>query len=467
MAVAEHDEGETHRVIVLSRSGTEVLIVSGGDRHLLPEVVIPRWQRAAESLTAAVEDEWGEKVICLFTPDCAAGERPGNGAHYQVAEHWVTTGTSKSSTCWLPISDLSSDFFPDQSDYSALKSSVSEIHSEMCQRSVRPFASLGWFKELLEWIEGVIEPRGFHLNGSFRQFNASPTFSLVRFETNGPALWFKAIGEPNQREFAITLTLAKLFPGYVPTILADRREWNGWLTQEVEGTHLSETQESALWGAAASALAELQIRSVCAGGEILAANAHDLRVASLSRLVQPLVETVASLMDRQTKIPPPLLSRGELALLEKRIQEALEVLDDLGIPDTLGHLDLNPGNIVVSADHCAFLDWAEACVGNPFFCLQYLLEHLRRAIGTDSTIEGRLVKSYCAPWKRVIPSAVIDEALSLAPLLAAFTYAAGINVRQEAERLEESATAGYLRSLARRMYREANLLADRRLLCLR
>jgi hypothetical protein len=465
LAVAEHDEGEMYRVIVLSRSGTEVLVVSDGDRYLLPEVFIPRWQRAAEKLTIAVEDEWGEKVICLFTPDCAASERPGNGAHYQIAEHWVTTGTSKSSTCWLPISDLSSDLFADQSDYSALKSSVSEICGEMCQRSARPFASLGWFKELLEWIEGVIEPRGFHLNGNFRQFNASPTFSLVRFETNGPALWFKAVGEPNQREFSITPTLAKLFPDYLPPILADRADWNGWLTEEVEGINLGETRESALWKTAASALAELQVRSIRCTDQTLATGAHDLRVASLSRLVQPLMETMAWLMDRQTKIPPPILSRGELALLEKRIQEALEVLDDLGIPDTLGHLDLNPGNIVVSADHCAFLDWAEAYVGNPFFSMQYLVEHMRRVFGTDSTVEATLVESYCAPWKQVISSPAIDEALSLAPLLAVVSYAAVASFWQDGERLQDPATAGYLRSLARRMHREANLLADRSALC--
>jgi hypothetical protein len=465
LAVAEHDEGEIYRVIVLGQSGTELLVAPDGERYRLPEVFSPRWERVAENLTTAVKDEWGEKVICLFTPDCAASDRPGNGAHYQVAEHWATNGTTKSSTCWLPISDLSSDFFADQSDYSVLKSSVSEVRSAMCQRSARPFASLGWFNELLEWIERVIEPLGLHLNGNFRQFNASPSFSLVRFETNGPALWFKAVGEPNQREFPITLTLPKLFPDYVPTILADRRDWNGWLTQEVEGINLGETRECALWEMAASALAELQVRSIRCTDQIFATGAHDLRVASLSRLVQPLMETVASLMDRQTKIPPPILSRGELALLEKRIQEALEVLDDLGIPDTVGHLDLNPWNIIVAPGRCAFLDWAEAYVGNPFFSMQYLVEHMRRVFGTDSTVVARLVESYCAPWKQVISSPAIDEALSLAPLLAVFSYAAVASFSQDGERLQDPATAGYLRSLARRMHREANLLADRSALC--
>jgi ABC-type bacteriocin/lantibiotic exporter with double-glycine peptidase domain len=38
-------------------------------------------------------------------------------------------------------------------------------------------------------------------------FVLSPdSFSLIRFETDGLALWFKAVGEPNQKEFGITCT---------------------------------------------------------------------------------------------------------------------------------------------------------------------------------------------------------------------------------------------------------------------
>jgi len=60
---------------------------------------------------------------------------------------------------------------------------------------------------------------GVRLTGKFRQLNASPTFSLIRLETNGVALWFKATGKPNEHELAIALSLARLFPRYVPRVL--------------------------------------------------------------------------------------------------------------------------------------------------------------------------------------------------------------------------------------------------------
>ena len=88
---------------------------------------------------------------------------------------------------------------------------------ERWERRLRArFHALGWFSELRNWIESVVEPIGLHVNGRFRQLNASPSFSLIRFETDGPALWFKAVGEPNQREFTITCPLAQLFPDYLP-----------------------------------------------------------------------------------------------------------------------------------------------------------------------------------------------------------------------------------------------------------
>ena len=123
------------------------------------------------------------------------------------------------------------------------------------------FHALGWFSELRNWIESVVEPIGLQSMGGFRQLNASPSFSLIRFETSGPAVWFKAVGEPNQREFPITCTLSRLFPSHLPNVLATRPDWNAWLTRESEGRLLGDDQESGTWERVAAVLAELQINS--------------------------------------------------------------------------------------------------------------------------------------------------------------------------------------------------------------
>jgi hypothetical protein len=315
------------------------------------------------------------------------------------------------------------------------------------------------------WVEEVIGPLGFHLTGSISQLNASPSFSLVRFETSGPAVWFKAVGEPNLREFPITLEVARLFPQYLPPILAARPEWNGWLALEFEGANLSETQDIRHWKAAASALAKLQIESIGRFGTLVDWGARDLRASALLKLVRPFLDSMGRLMEKQTKVPPAVLSRSELMLLGEQIEEALTLNADLGIPDALGHLDLNPGNVIVSECQCAFLDWAEAYVGNPFFSFQYLVEHFRRMAGVDVTAESGLISTYDEEWQSVVSPESLQEALALAPMLAVFAHGAATDAWADQARLQDPQVAGYLRSLTRRMHREANRLRDRSALC--
>ncbi|MBS1851400.1 MAG: phosphotransferase [Acidobacteria bacterium] len=458
-------EHENYRVIVLSPDGKNILVVPDGNQFALPSVKVPRWQRVAENLTEAVKTDWGEEVVCLFELDDLTGTGIA-GIHYQAAEHWCSVGVPMIPTRWIPVERLSKESLASADEYFTIQRSRVQCSEGGNTSLMGPFAALGWFKELRTWIDGVLAPLGFRLNGNFRQLNASPTFSLIRFETDGPALWFKAVGEPNQREFPVTCVLSRLFPSHVPAVVATRPDWNAWLMREAVGPLLSEVQGEALWEKAAAALAQLQIESIGHGAQILGAGARDVGVTALSRMVEPFIETMARLMEQQTKVPPEPLHRTQLRVVGDRIQTALEALEVLGIPETLGHLDLNPGNIIVSPEQCVFLDWAEAYIGNPFFTFEYLLEHLRRTLGVDSAVEKRLVSTYCSRWEAVVSGTAIDEVLTLTPLLAVFAYAAGSEVWRDEERMQDPATAGYLRSLARRMYREANSLSERRSVCL-
>jgi hypothetical protein len=456
---------ETCRLVILDRDGTEVLVVPEGDRMVLPSVAIPPWQRLAESLAAAVKSAWGQEIICLFTLEISLTPENGERADYQVAEHWRAAAAPQKPILWEAISGLSEHSFADHFDYSAITRSVAKCRAER-REPTGPFARLGWFANVRDWVENAIAPRGLHLSANFRQLNASPSFSLVRFETGGQSVWFKAVGEPNRREFAITCLLAELFPSYLPPLLAIRPDWNAWLAGEIDGANLGETQEVAMWEQVATALATLQIESMDHTARVIAAGARDQRANALADRICPFAEVMATLMQRQTKVPPAIMTGKELLQLGDRIQSALDVLSSFDIPDALGHSDLNPWNIIVSRDACAFLDWAEAYVGNPFFSLQYLLEHFRHTKVTEAGAEARIIESYCRPWRQVVASAVINEALGLAPLLAVFAYAVGTDVWTDEKRIGEAATAGYLRSLTRRMSRENTQLGNWRNPCL-
>jgi len=304
------------------------------------------------------------------------------------------------------------------------------------------------------------------LTGEFRQLNASPTFALLRFETNESAVWFKAVGEPNLREFPISLTLATLFPGFVPGILATHPAWHGWLMTEVVGSTLDEVADACAWERAAQTLGELQIASLGMTDRLLDAPCRDLRIASLRSLVDPFMETMSQLMEQQQTTPPAVLEGGELRTLGKQIKEALSKLAELGVPDALGHLDFNPGNILCSVDRCVFVDWAEAYVGPPFFTFDYLRTHLARAQREDAGLSADVVTAYETPWRAVLSPDVVAEAMKVAPVLAVFAYATATEEWRKPASLPGSRAAGYLRSLTRRMHGEMRRLQDRRPLCI-
>lgn len=463
MESQEQSESEICHVIVFGPHGTEVLLQLAEAGFVFPCVEIPRWERLAENLTAALRRDWGCDAVCLFTPNGSSEHGDSNGKHYEVVE----CGREQHirGMDWKPVHSLNTDSFQDEAEFRILTQCLHELAGYEHDPS-SPFAQRGWLTKLSGWVAETIHPLGLELGASFRQYNASPAFSLIRFETNGPAVWFKAVGEPNLREFPITLKLTELFPRLTPEILGTKPDWSAWLSLEVEGTNLGDTKEIASWQKAATGLPKLQIESISGADSILDSGAVDLKTDTLLRSVDPFFEVVARLMAEQPRVPPAVLSREELRLLKLRIEDAITLLSDLRIPNALGHMDLNPGNIIVSEGGCIFLDWAEAYVGHPFFSAEYLLQHFRREISADTALESDLVNAYKAPWYRLVSPDLMGDALALTPLAAVFAYAAGTGAWKDEERLRDPRTRAYFRSLARRMNREAIRFIERRPACL-
>jgi hypothetical protein len=355
---------------------------------------------------------------------------------------------------WVAVASLKADSFADPADFLALQESLRECLDHSSQLTY-PFSKFGWFTELQCWIEKSIRSLGLHLTGVHSQFNANRSFSLVRFETNGSALWFKAVGNPNLSEFPITLALSRNFPSYIPATIESRAEWNGWLAFEAKGARLADSNDAGSWKIAAAELARLQIDSIVKAGILVEAGARELPAFALSRLARPFFFAMNEIMEMQVKTSPPALSRRDLLGLCSHIEDAASTLETLNLPNTLGHLDLNAGNIIVSGGNAVFLDWADAYVGNPFLSFQYLLENFRRSSVANGRAEIELTEAYSGHWKSVVASEKLGKALGLAPLLTVFASAAANDFWSDPSHVQNARFAAYLRSLTRRMNREA------------
>ena len=453
MPASQKQEMESWRILLFARNGAEMLLFRTLSGFRLPELRIPRWQRTAPNLNAEAKRVWQLDTVALFPLKVNPANGGSPGCTYHVMEVCRPEELARFAPDCLTVSDLKEDSFADPRDFLAVRRAM-RFEGPSSKESLEAFAEFGSFEKLCQWVRSQLQSVGLRWNSHFCQLQASPSFALIRFETDREAVWFKAVGQPNVHEFLITTTLAARLPKYVPEIFATHEACNGWLMREAAGASLLQSADISDWQKAAASLAELQIASMSRSDEILAAGARDLRSHRLKNQMDSFFVLANRLMRQQTKITPPPLSGAALCQLERDLDRVLEQLTCLDIPDALGHLDCNPGNIIVSPFGCTFLDWAEACVGNPFLTFQYLLEFFRQAIPNDPEAERSLIAAYTLRWESILDTEQIHNALKLIPAPAAFAHGATIVAGLRAQEIVEPKAAASLRSLARRIQRE-------------
>jgi hypothetical protein len=457
------DPNDTYRLIITRRNASEILASQDGFDWTLPCVAIWPRQRVAEQLVSEVGGKLGLETYCLFVPSSTTSGRNG-AASCAVMESLRHNDKAPAGTCWMPSSAAAD--CSDAGQAAAVRESLEEL--DACARGEKtgPFARPGWLRELFRWTEEQVAPLGLRVTGGFRQWNASPTFSLLRLETNDGALWFKATGEPNSHELSVSLLLARLFPNHVPRILGVHRAWNGWLSAEESGTALDESSDCSTWERVAGELAELQIASIGKSRELLEAKCKDLRLPGLVKFIDPFLARMADFMAAQEKRSPAPLSNSELASLGEGLKESCSLLQSFGFPDTLGHIDFNPGNILVSPERCVFLDWAEGCVTNPLITFEYLRRHMERSGVKEPAADARLSAAYVRPWTAYFSPEDLRRAQAAVPPVAVFAHALAGDTWRTLDPVSNPAVAGYFRGLTRRMYRDAVRAAEGSELCL-
>jgi hypothetical protein len=459
MCIQPQVDHDLFRVLLYRKRATELLLETSSSAFRLPFVPVPARTRVAQELLESIKTSWNLETYCLFTLPSEISSKPA--VRYVVLEDCLVSEQTPPGMQWLGISALCEKDFGDSDDLAAIQSSL--VMFDRYSRGELPgaFGVPGSCRMVTAWIEQQAAAAGLHPSGTFRQLNGGPTFSLIRFETDGPALWFKAVGEPNLREYDITLELGSAFTNFVPQILATRREWNAWLATEVEGSHPDNNSVIDVWTTVVRQIAELQIASFGQALHLINVGCHDLRISSLVEMIDPFMEVMAALMQQQTKTSPAPLSQRELSGLGTQLHDALAILNDSGIPNVLNHLDLNPRNILVSVPRCVFLDWAQAAVGHPLLTFQYLLDHLRRLRSIHHGWQQTLVTAYVDVWRFTVEPNFLIKSLDVAPLLSVFAHAVAQGAWRMGGTLCGGVSAGYLRSLARRMKLEADAWSTR------
>ena len=251
-AVSNLADTAEFRVALIESSSGMLLAKHEANGFHLPRVRIPKWTRPAEEINEAVRKEWHLNSLVLKLlpttdnrPTCAVAE--------------VIASLNADARCDLSLKGVAA--LVDQ-ELDAEESA--SIYSIIANKSVstRPFSRCGWLREAQEWIHRSVPDQAVEFSEDFRQYNANDSFVLVRLGIKGGrSYWLKATGEPNTHECGLTVKLAKLFPDYLPIIVAVREDWNAWVTEDA-GSALGTIEHLEVLTAAVSALADLQILSL-------------------------------------------------------------------------------------------------------------------------------------------------------------------------------------------------------------
>jgi len=340
---------------------------------------------------------------------------------------------------WAARGDLDGLRLRDEEERSLLEDYLDALERDDVPPERPPWARPGWLAGVQEWLERETARLGHNVL-AIEQVKTWSISAVLRVRTDGPILYFK-VSAPLPLfvdEAALTTELAALFPGYVPAPLAVEAE-RAWLL-------LAEFDELVGWRAPLetrrelfSRFAALQRLSVPVVDDLLAAGCLDRRLPVLEAQLDPLLANpvaVGRLTSEET---------SELKRLAPKLKRACRRLDALGLPATLVHGDLHPGNAARIDGALAYFDWTDACIAHPLIDLHSLQWE------DDESVRAALLDAYLDVWD----GAVSDEAVALArivtPLHHAVSYSTIVANVERSGQGELDATHGFLREALTRV----------------
>lgn len=319
---------------------------------------------------------------------------------------------------------------------------------------------MGWIYEAVDWVERVT---GERIRSIFEveQLNAGARFALVRIPMrSGRSYWFKATGEPSTHEQPITSYLSELCPRHLPEVLAVEPAWNAWIMPDKRTSHgqrsTSPRDRLQLLECAVTAIAEVQRHTAGREADLLAAGAFDQRLSILRADSGLLFKYIGEAMALQTSTKVPCIHESRLHELHSVFDATCELVETLGIPNTVLHGDLHAGNVLCGADGCQLIDWCEAYVGYPLVTLQHLLLlNSPEDAQLKSTWDHKLIERYQMVMSEVCGRGALEQGVLCMPLIAAASamYGRGAWIRSPLVAIPHQQAR--IRTLARHMERAA------------
>ncbi len=380
----------------MSRLATLVLAdPTGRVLGALPEVAVDvPWWPEAWPLVDAARSRTGVEVTVLRLLDAPDSPVPAGGRVAYLAETTARPDGLVALSPDDPLRLLAEDDHPRRA----------------------PWARPAGVSSTLDRADAALAAAGRPRTGPARQVKTWNLSSVLTLPTAGGPVWCKSVPAPLAHEGAVVSLVAAAVPGLAPPLLGAWPEAGGAAT-----VLLGDVPGEPRWAAGTAELVALVGRWVDAQAA-LAGAVDELADAGVpDRRAEPLLAGVRALAARPDVRAD--LTDDELTALDRLVGRLPQLLAELarrGLPDTLVHGDMHPGNWVgEDGERARLIDWGDSVLGHPAFDALTLLER------TPAEAHDEVREAWSAAWRRHRPGADPEGALRLAAVPAALR-AAGV-----------------------------------------
>jgi len=240
-----------------------------------------------------------------------------------------------------------------------------------------PWSQPDWLEEVTAWIDAAVER-----TGPIEELHRRAWSAMLRLPTAEGSAYFKASAPAHAHEAGLTEVLARLRPECTVDLLAvdTGRSWMlmrdaGEMLRSVLEREPSFERLEPLF----TTYAGLQLELAPHGNELLALRVPDRSLARMAELT------------------------AELPVDSGLVHDLVTTVESYGLPETLVHEEVHPGNVLVRNGEHVFVDWADSSFGHPYFGIVVALRSIADLFKLDPGAPEleRLLDAYLEPWTAI------------------------------------------------------------------
>jgi hypothetical protein len=290
------------------------------------------------------------------------------------------------------------------------------------------WAEPGGLDHLPAWVDAALRAHGRRRTGALVQRKTWNLSVVLTAPTDAGEVWFKATPPFLADEGGVIRRVAGVDPDLVPVVLAHDPGRRAILMEHVAGNDQ--------FGLADADVAEAMVRRWVAVQAALVNDVeHVLALGGRDRRATVLPVDAEDVIGR-----PELraaLTAEELTAVGSLVADLPRRFDDIaacGLPDTVLHGDMHPGNWRRDGGRLTLLDWGDVGVGNPMVDQRAFVERL-----ADPGQRERISELWAGLWAELVPGSDPARAAYLlgpvAQLAAAATYQRFLDHIESTERV--------------------------------